>query len=181
MNVTVYLGSSFGNRKTYRSHVAQLGKIIGGLGHNLVYGGSREGLMGLLADAALEAGGRVTGVEPRFFLDQAVQHEGIHELIAVETMAERRVRMMELGDVFIAFPGGAGTLDEASEVICMLKLGKISGSIIFYNLDGYYDPMKMMLDNMVKEGFMFESDLENILFFNDMRQVRKFLENKKEF
>ena len=111
MNITVYLGANLGTDPALPQAVQQLGRWIGESGNALVYGGSKSGLMGLLADSVLAAGGRVTGVEPRFFLDAELQHEGLTELIVTEDMPARKTKMIELGDAFIAFPGGTGTLE----------------------------------------------------------------------
>ncbi len=123
MNITVYLGANLGNDPALPQAVQQLGRWIGESGNALVYGGSKSGLMGLLADSVLAAGGRVTGVEPKCFLDAELQHEGLTELIVTEDIPARKTRMIELGDAFIAFPGGTGTLEEITEVISKLSLG----------------------------------------------------------
>ena len=112
MNITVYLGANLGTDPALPQAVQQLGRWIGESGNALVYGGSKSGLMGLLADSVLAAGGRVTGVEPKCFLDAELQHEGLTELIVTEDIPARKTRMIELGDAFIAFPGGTGTLDQ---------------------------------------------------------------------
>ena len=112
MKITVYLGASEGNDPALKTAVQELGRWIGQSGNALVYGGSRSGLMGLLADSVLAAGGQVTGVEPRFFVEQELQHNGLTELIVTENMAQRKAKMIELGDAFVAFPGGTGTLEE---------------------------------------------------------------------
>ena len=117
MNITVYLGANEGNDPSIAEAARELGAWIGESGNNLVYGGSKVGLMGILAESALDAGAQVTGVEPQFFIDQAVQLDTITRLIVTDTMAERKAKMIELGDAFIAFPGGSGTLEEVSEVM----------------------------------------------------------------
>ena len=117
MNITVYLGANLGNDPALPQAVQQLGRWIGESGNALVYGGSKSGLMGILADSVLAAGGKVTGVEPKCFLDAELQHEGLTELIVTEDMPARKTKMIELGDAFIAFPGGTGTLEEITEVI----------------------------------------------------------------
>ena len=100
MKITVYLGASEGNDPALKTAVQELGRWIGQSGNALVYGGSRSGLMGLLADSVLAAGGQVTGVEPRFFVEQELQHNGLTELIVTENMAQRKAKMIELGDAF---------------------------------------------------------------------------------
>ena len=117
MNITVYLGANAGNDPALAEAVRELGSWIGANGHRLVYGGSRSGLMGQLAQSALDAGGTVTGVEPQFFVQQELQHDGLTELIVTKDMTERKTKMIELGDAFIAFPGGTGTLEEISEIM----------------------------------------------------------------
>ena len=122
MNITVYLGASLGNDPALPQAVQQLGRWIGESGNALVYGGSRCGLMGEIAESTLNAGGKVTGVEPEFFVQGELQHEGLTELIVTEDIPARKTRMIELGDAFIAFPGGTGTLEEITEVISKLSL-----------------------------------------------------------
>ena len=115
MNITVYLGANEGSDPALKQAVEELGRWIGESGNALVYGGSRSGLMGRLAHSVLTAGGEVTGVEPQFFIDSEVQYDGLTRLIITQDMTERKTRMIELGDAFIAFPGGTGTLEEIAE------------------------------------------------------------------
>jgi uncharacterized protein (TIGR00730 family) len=117
MKITVFLGSMFGSRPVYKAAVTKLGRWIGKEGHWLVYGGSMTGLMGTLAEAVLSAGGKVTGVEPQMFVEQDLQSDELTELIVVPDIPSRRKVMLEMGDVYIAFPGGTGTLEEISEAI----------------------------------------------------------------
>ena len=112
MNITVYLGANEGNNPSLKRAVKELGTWIGKSGNALIYGGSKSGLMGALADSVLNAGGNVTGVEPQFFIENEFQHEGITKLIVTKDMSERKNKMIELGNAFIAFPGGTGTLEE---------------------------------------------------------------------
>ena len=108
MNITVYLGANEGNDPSLRKAVQELGTWIGESGNSLVYGGSKSGLMGQIAESVLNAGGKVTGVEPQFFIDSELQYDEITKLIVTKDMAERKAKMIELGDAFIAFPGGTG-------------------------------------------------------------------------
>ena len=176
MTITVYLGASPGSSELYRTAVAELGTWIGKSGHDLVYGGSHSGLMGLLADAALKAGARVTGVEPRFFIDAQVQHTGIDELIVVDTMSERRDLMIEKGDAFIAFPGGVGTLDEISEVIVLRTLGRMHKPCILYNINGYYDLLRDFFDHMEAEGFLSRERRAMIRFVGGTEELEAALD-----
>ena len=175
MTICVYLGSSGGSNEIYREAVKELGSWIGRNGHDLVYGGSHCGLMGMLADAALESGAHVTGVEPRFFVEADLLHPGIDDLIVVETMAERHSRMIELGDAFIAFPGGVGTLDEISEIMVMNALGLIDKPCILYNVNGFYDKIEGFLDQIVREGFFTEERREKVRFVTGCGELAEAL------
>ena len=115
MNITVYLGAKEGNDPSLHSAARELGTWIGGNGHTLIYGGSKCGLMGVLAESTLMAGGKVIGVEPQFFIDMGFDYDAITQLIVTKNMSERKAKMIELGEAFIAFPGGTGTLEEISE------------------------------------------------------------------
>lgn len=175
MKICVYLGASFGENPEYREAAEQLGRMIAETGNALVYGGSRVGLMGVLAESALAAGGEVTGVEPQFFIDSCVQHEGLTRLVATKDMAERKKTMLALSDAFIAFPGGTGTLEEIAEVISLNALGRIDKPYVFYNLNHYYDPLFAMFDRMREEGFVTEENREKIQEAEDLAGIRKAL------
>ena len=175
MNITVYLGANEGNDPSIAQAARELGTWIGESGNALVYGGSKVGLMGLLAESALDAGAEVTGVEPRFFIDQAVQLDTITRLIVTDTMAERKAKMIELGDAFIAFPGGSGTLEEVSEVMSMLSLSHLDAPCIIYNLDGFYDHLKAQIKLMVDKGFSTPERLRDVLFASNLEDVKGFL------
>ena len=176
MNITVYLGANAGNDPALAEAVRELGSWIGANGHRLVYGGSRSGLMGQLAQSALDAGGTVTGVEPQFFVQQELQHDGLTELIVTKDMTERKTRMIELGDAFIAFPGGTGTLEEVSEVMSKLSLGHLSAPCIFYNLNGYYDDVQRLLTRMISAGFSFSEKQKDVHFVRSLEAIRHILE-----
>jgi len=171
MNITVYLGANLGTDPALPQAVQQLGRWIGESGNALVYGGSKSGLMGLLADSVLAAGGRVTGVEPKCFLDAELQHEGL-----TEDIPARKTRMIELGDAFIAFPGGTGTLEEITEVISKLSLGQLDAPSILYDLNGYYQPLHQLLQQMITMGLSTPARQQNIAFAADLAQIRAILE-----
>ena len=176
MNITVYLGANAGNDPALAAAVRELGSWIGANGHRLVYGGSRSGLMGQLAQSALDAGGTVTGVEPQFFVQQELQHDGLTELIVTKDMTERKTKMIELGDAFIAFPGGTGTLEEITEVISKLSLGQLDAPCILYDLNGYYQPLHQLLQQMIAMGLSTSARQRNITFAADLAQIRAILE-----
>ena len=148
MNITVYLGSSAGNDLSFEKAVRELGNWIGSNGHRLIYGGSKNGLMGDLAEAVLKTNGEVIGVEPRFFVERGFVYDEITELIITEDMSERKAKMIELGEAFIAFPGGTGTLEEIAEVMSKVSLRHLKAPCIIYNLNHYYDDLKKLLEKM---------------------------------
>lgn len=152
--VCVFCGSSDGLRPAYRSAAAILGRLLGDAGLGVVYGGAHVGLMGALADAALEAGGEVLGVIPRALEDRELAHPGLTQLYVVETMHERKAKMAEEADAFLALPGGFGTLDEFFEILTWAQLGIHNKPCLLLNTCGYFDPLLAFLDQAVEQGFL---------------------------
>lgn len=175
MNITVYLGSSEGRNPLIWDAACELGTWIGSSGNTLIYGGSKIGLMGKLAEHALMAGGKVIGVEPQFFIEEDVQLDNLTQLIVTDTMAQRKAKMIELGDAFVTFPGGTGTLEEVSEIMSMLSLKQLDAPCIIYNLGGYYDYLKALLNQMVDIGFSSPGKQEGIVFAENLSQVVRAL------
>ena len=175
MNITVYLGSSMGKDPLYAKEVEKLGTWIGEHGHSLVYGGSANGLMGVLARSVREHGGKVTGVEPQFFIDRGFVIEGLDELIITEDLRERKKKMIELGDAFIAFPGGTGTLEEISEVMTLVSLGMSEAPCILYDLNGYYEDLRRQLDKMIECGLSSEEKQEGFSFVRNIEELETVL------
>lgn len=175
MNITVYLGANEGNDPAFRRAVQELGRWIGASGNALVYGGSKAGLMGLLAESVLAEGGDVTGVEPQFFVDEELQLDGLTELIVTRDMTERKNKMIELGDAFIAFPGGTGTLEEIAEVMSKVSLNQLNAPCILYNLNGYYDSLQQLLLQMIEKGLSTHERQSGISFAADLAQIRQIL------
>jgi uncharacterized protein (TIGR00730 family) len=149
----VYCGAAGNVAEPYREAARQLGRLMGKAGIELIYGGGRVGLMGLLADAVLAAGGRVTGIIPDFLRNREIGHDGASELIVVGSMHERKQRMFELADAFAILPGGLGTLDEALECITWRQLGLHDRPIVVIDVDGYWRPLARLIDHVVRAGF----------------------------
>lgn len=175
MNITVYLGANKGNDPALAQAVEELGTWIGQSGSALVYGGSKSGLMGILADSVLAAGGDVTGVEPQFFLDAEMQHEGLTKLIVTKDMTERKAKMIELGNAFIAFPGGTGTLEEIAEVMSKVSMRQLDAPCILYNLNGYYNSLHQLLQQMTAKGLSSPERQRGIWFAKDLAEIRAIL------
>ncbi len=175
MNITVYLGANEGNDPCLQNAVRELGTWIGNSGNALVYGGSISGLMGVIADSVLSAGGEATGVEPQFFIESEFQHDGLTKLIVTKNMPERKNKMIELGDAFIAFPGGTGTLEEIAEVMSMVSMKSLNAPCILYNLNGYYNALKALLDHMIEKGLSSKERQEGIYFAENLEEIKQIL------
>ena len=179
MNITVYLGANEGKDATLKMAVRELGTWIGESGNRLIYGGSKSGLMGELAESVLQAGGEVIGVEPQFFIDMEYQYDEITELIVTKDMTERKTKMIELGDVFIAFPGGTGTLEEIAEVMSKVSLKHLTAPCILYNLNDYYDGLQTLLRHMTEMGLSSPERQEGIYFAKDLSEIREIIKNQR--
>jgi uncharacterized protein (TIGR00730 family) len=153
VRVCVYCGSSAGNDARFAATARAFGEALARAGIGVVYGGGRVGLMGAVADAALEAGGEVIGVIPRFLQEREVAHRGV-DLRVVESMHERKQLMSELSDAFVALPGGFGTFEEFFEIVTWVQLRLIHAPCIIANVDGYYDPLVALIDGAVANGFI---------------------------
>ncbi|MEM9076566.1 MAG: TIGR00730 family Rossman fold protein [Bacteroidota bacterium] len=162
-SVAVFCGSSLGVDGKVTEEAIELGKYIAAQNIMMVYGGARIGLMGKIADGALQNKGKVIGVIPTFLKSKEIFHEGLTELIVVETMHERKTRMHELSDGFIALPGGFGTLEELFEIVTWAQLGLHQKPIGVLNVNGFFDSMFQFLDNMVSKGFLKPENREMII------------------
>ncbi|OZM75115.1 Rossman fold protein, TIGR00730 family [Amycolatopsis antarctica] len=163
MRICVFCGSATGNGTRYAEAAAALGELLAGRGIGLVYGGAKVGTMGILADAALAAGGEVIGVIPEKLMTVEVGHDALTELHVVADMHERKAKMAELCDGFIALPGGAGTLEELFEVWTWAQLGIHAKPIGLVDVGGYYAPLRSFVEHMVSEGFL-RAEHRDLLF-----------------
>jgi hypothetical protein len=155
--VTVFCGSKPGNDPAFIDAANDLGILLANEGISLVYGGGNKGIMGALANACLDAGGKVIGIIPKLLLEWEAQHEGLTELIVTESMHARKLLLYEKCDVAIILPGGMGTLDELFEMLTWNNLKIHNKKVYILNVNGYYDALIQLLDNMDAQGFMYES------------------------
>ena len=176
MNITVYCGSNFGDNPHFEEAARNLGAWIARAGHTLVYGGSSVGLMGAVSRAAIEGGTPVIGVEPAFFIEAGVAQHDLTELFVCDTMGERKAKMIELGDAFIAFPGGTGTLEEIAEVMSAVSLGHLNAPCILYNLDGYYNDLKALLEHMIDKGLSSLQRQQGIYFADNLQKIASIID-----
>jgi uncharacterized protein (TIGR00730 family) len=157
-SVAVFCGSNTGNDPSFAASAKALGKELASRGIELIYGGGRIGIMGILADAVLKAGGRVTGVIPVFLHSKEIAHEGLTQLITVDSMHERKRTMQELSEGFIALPGGFGTLEELFEMITWAQLGLHSKPIGILNVSGFYDALIGFTRTMVEKALLTQAN-----------------------
>lgn len=161
--ITVFCGSSFGNTSVYESQAVLLGQTLAKQQIGLVYGGAKVGLMGAVADGALNEGGEVIGILPHFLSTKEIAHEGLTELILVDSMHERKTKMHELCDAVIALPGGFGTMEELFEMLTWAQLGLHKKPIGLLNVSGFYDPLIHLVNTMTEQGFLKEINRDMLL------------------
>ncbi|MCH7391059.1 LOG family protein [Acinetobacter dispersus] len=170
-SICVFCGSSLGNDPIYQQMAQATGQEIAAQGKTLVYGGGRSGLMGVVADSALQAGGRVIGVIPNALVDRELAHTGLTELHIVNNMHERKTKMAELSDAFVALPGGAGTLEEIFEQWTWSQLGIHQKPCAFLNVDGFYDDLIKMLHASVERGFSQERFVDRLIVAEQIKEI----------
>jgi uncharacterized protein (TIGR00730 family) len=169
--ITVFCGSSLGSNDIYRVQANLLGQTLAKQDIELVYGGAKIGLMGAVADGALNGGGRVIGVLPKFLRSKEIAHEGLTQLILVDSMHERKTKMSELCDGVIALPGGYGTLEEFFEMLTWSQLGLHQKPVAILNVNGFYDSLIALVKNMVDNGLLKEVNQKMLLMSNDVDEL----------
>ena len=162
-NICVFCGSSPGNSDIYLDSVKKLGKLIAQNGWTLVYGGARVGTMGVLADSALENNGKVIGVMPKLLIEKEVAHNGLSDFIEVDSMSERKEKLAQLSDAFVALPGGFGTMDEIFEMLTWAQLGLHQKPCAFLDINNYYKHLFQFFSHSVSEKFVKNDHLEMII------------------
>lgn len=175
--ICVYCGSSAGANPLHRQAAANLGTLLASTGIGIVYGGGRVGLMGILADAALSAGGEVTGVIPRSLMDRELGHPRLTDLRIVESMHERKQIMADLSDGFIALAGGIGTLEELFETFTWLQLGFHAKPVSLLNSDGFFDHLLHFLHHATTSEFLHPAHLELLLVDDDAPRLLNRMAN----
>ena len=167
-SICVYCGSNAGSKPAYTERAIALGDRIAKEGLQLVYGGGNVGLMGIVADAVLAAGGEVVGVIPEQLVNWEVAHKGVTRLEVVANMHERKKRMFDLSDAFVALPGGFGTLDEMFEMLTWRQLGIGDKPCAFLDVEGFYTPLMGMTDRMVEERFLHPEQRNDLWHGDDL-------------
>ena len=178
-SITVFCGSSSGHDKIFMSQATLLGQALAKKNIRLIYGGANVGLMGALADGALHAGGRVVGVLPKFLREKEIAHNGLTELILVDSMHERKLKMNELSDGVIALPGGFGTLEEFFEMLTWGQLGLHKKPMGILNVNGFYDNLYDMTTTMVTQGFLKQVHRDMLIYSNNVEELLEKMLNYK--
>ncbi|MFL6875923.1 TIGR00730 family Rossman fold protein [Pseudomonas marginalis] len=173
-SIGIFCGSSEGSDPVYMDAARATGKLLAETGISVVYGGGRVGLMGALADSALQHGGVVTGVIPRALVEREIAHTSLTDLHVVENMHERKDKMAALSSAFIALPGGAGTLEEIFEQWTWAQLGIHRKPCAFLNINGFYKPLELMIKRMVGQGFMRQNYADMVLFSSSTLDIVEY-------
>ena len=175
--ICIFAGSSVGNRKIYTETAKDLAASIIDHGYKIVFGGGSNGLMGILADSAIDAGGHITGIITEQLNNIEVGHKGLSELVIVETMHDRKKEMAERSDAVVCLPGGVGTWEEFFESLTWNQLGLQSKPIILLNLDDYYSLLSEFVEHSVAEGFLPRSTPNELIFVNSIAEVIEQLQH----
>lgn len=176
--ICVFCGSSMGFNPIFREKAAELGHVLADNGCELLYGAGSVGLMRIIADVMIERQCKVTGTITQHLSNMHVGHEGIDEMIVVDSMAERKKVLEDMADGFIVMPGGIGTMDEFFEVYVLSQLRVFDKPVALFNVDGYYDGIVQFIDHIAKEGFMRKEHAENLIVSSDPKDM---LEQMKHF
>ena len=174
--VSVFCGSSHGTDKVFEAQAYELGKLLAERNIELVYGGTNVGLMGAVANGALEHGGKVIGVVPECISSKGIAHTGLTELILVDTMHQRKAKMYDLSDGIITLPGGYGTLEELFEILTWAQLGLHKKPVAILNIDYFYDALLSHIHKMVNKGFMKDANKEMLIVSHDMEEMLEKME-----
>ncbi|MBQ4399462.1 MAG: TIGR00730 family Rossman fold protein [Bacteroidales bacterium] len=169
--ICIFCGSSMGFALIYKEKAAELGHVLADHGCELLFGGGSVGLMKVIADVMMERGCKVTGTITKHLLDMHVGHDGIDELIVVESMAERKKILEDMADGFIALPGGIGTMDEFFEAYVLSQLRVFDKPVALYNVNGYYDGIVAFIKHIADEGFMRREHAENLIVSDDAKDL----------
>ncbi|RZK50149.1 MAG: TIGR00730 family Rossman fold protein [Pedobacter sp.] len=176
-SICVYCGANFDGNTELLEHIQNLAKELVDAQITLIYGGGRVGIMGEIANATLNLGGKVVGVIPSFLMDKEVGHTGLTELIITDNMHQRKQKMADLSDGFLILPGGFGTMEEFFEVLTWLQLGLHNKPIGVLNFNSFYDPLFQQLDNMIQFGFLKARNRDLVLSETNPRKLIMAMQN----
>lgn len=179
MKVAIYCGSSIGNNKIYEEKAIELAEKLALNGISIVYGGSKQGLMGIISNYSLEFENEVIGVITHDLSSKELENERLSKIIKVDTLNQRKEKMESLSDAFIALPGGYGTFDEMFEVVTTAHIGYHQKPCVFYNINGYYDKLLEFLQNCSDEGFIGQKFVDMLIVSSDVDEIILKIKNYK--
>ena len=179
-SICVYAGSAAGTKEVFTKKAIELGNAIANYNYSMVYGGGSNGLMGVVANAALSNGAEVTGIITEQLDEIEVGHKGLTKLEVVSSMHKRKARMAELSDAIISLPGGVGTWEELFEALAWNQLGFYSKPIVLFNVDEYYSPLYQFSEDAVKNGFLPKSTFEELFISEDLKEIFDFISSFKK-
>ena len=179
-SICVYAGSAAGTKEVFSNKAIELGNAIANYNYSMVYGGGSNGLMGVVANAALSNGAEVTGIITEQLDEIEVGHKGLTKLEVVSSMHKRKARMAELSDAIISLPGGVGTWEELFEALAWNQLGFYSKPIVLFNVDEYYSPLYQFSEDAVKNGFLPKSTFEELFISEDLKEIFDFISSFKK-
>ena len=179
-NIAIFCGSQKGKQLEYIQEAKQFATFLAKEGYTIVYGGGAVGIMGAIADAAIEAGGEVIGVMPNFLVEREIAHPNLTELHTVDTMHERKALMADLSDAIIALPGGAGTLEEFFEMFTWAQIGLHSKPIGLYNTLNYFNPLIEMFNHMISEEFIKEDYMKMVDIGDSPTEMIRLLKDHQD-
>ncbi|MER3499587.1 MAG: TIGR00730 family Rossman fold protein [Chitinophagaceae bacterium] len=174
-SLAVFCGSKIGKKEIYAHHAEKLGKLMAEKNIQMIYGGGRNGIMGVVADAVMKKNGKVTGIIPHLLIEWETQHDSITELMIAEDMHIRKKKMYELCDAAIILPGGFGTLDELFEILTWNQLSIHDKQIFILNSAGFYDDLLRHIDKLYNEGFLYDAAKERITVLSDPVELLNYL------
>lgn len=178
--ITVYCAAKLGNDPTFAHEAREFAKYLVQQNIDIVYGGSKLGIMGVIAETTIENGGKIHGVMPQFLVDKEIANPNITELIITETMSQRKYKMMDLADGFIALPGGFGTLEEIFEVLTLAQVNQLKKPIGFLNINNYYTPLLTFLENCLQSGLLAQKHFNIINIDSDYERLLLKMRNYKK-
>ncbi len=176
MKIAVFCGSLPGKREAYLADARRLGEWIASEGHELIYGAGKEGMMGEVADAALSGGASVTGIIPKFMKDNGWCHEHLTNLIVTEDLADRKEKMAEMADAFIALPGGLGTLEEIADILSWMRIDFFEKPFILFNTEEFYKDLYQVIQSLATEEFMDQKDADRVVLSDDPESISAYLQ-----
>jgi len=176
--LAIYCAAKLGNESIYEQKTRELAKYLAAEKIDIVYGGAKVGIMGVLAETAMQNGANVYGVMPNFLVNREIANTNITQLFVTETMSQRKYKIMELADGFIALPGGFGTLEEIFEVLTLAQVNQHNKPIGIYNINNYYSPLLQFLENCVKTGLLSQNHFDLIVVDSDHKKLIAKMRNK---